>query len=62
MCVAAERLRHDLVELGLDGVDRLARREPGPVADAEDVGVDGERFLAERRVEDDIGGLAANAR
>ena len=59
--VAAEGLGHDLLELGFDLVDGLARREAGAVADAEDVGIDRERFLAERGVEDDIGGLAADA-
>ena len=56
--VAAERLRHDFLELGLDLVDRLARRQAGAVADAEDMRVDREGLLAERCVEHDIGGLA----
>jgi hypothetical protein len=60
--VAAERLRHDLFELGLDDVDRLAGREAGAVADPENVGVDGESFLTERSVENDVRGLAADAR
>ena len=59
--VAAERLGDDLLELRLDLVDILARREAGAVADAEDVRVDRERLLAECRVEDDVGGLAADA-
>ncbi len=59
--VAAERLRHDLLELGFDLIGVLARREAGAVADAEDVRVDRERLLAERGVEHDIGGLAADA-
>ena len=59
--VAAERLRDDLFELCLDFVDVLAGREARAVADAEDVGVDGERFLAERGVEDDVGGLSSHA-
>ena len=59
--VAAERLRDDLLELGFDLVDSLAGREAGAVADAEDVGVDRERLLAERGVEHDVGGLAADA-
>ena len=62
MRVAAERLWHDLLELGLHDVDRLAGREAGAVADPEDVGVDGEGFLTERSVENDVGGLAADAR
>ena len=59
--VAAEGLRDDLLELGLDLVDRLAGREAGAVADAEDVGVDREGLLAEGGVEHDVGGLAADA-
>ena len=56
--VAAEGLRHDLLEPGFDLVDRLAGREPRTVADPEDMRVDRERLLAERRIEDDIGRLA----
>jgi hypothetical protein len=59
--VAAEGLWHDLLELRLDGVDRLAGRESGAVADPEDVGVDGERLLAEGGVEHDVGGLAPDS-
>jgi len=58
--IAAERLRNDLVELGLDLVGSLAAREAGAVADAEHMGVDCERLLAPRGVEHDIGGLAAD--
>ena len=58
--VTAEGLGDDLLELGLYLVDVLARRETGAVADAEDVGVDRERLLAERGVENDVGGLAAD--
>ena len=61
MRVAAEGLRDDLLELRFDLVDSLAGREAGAVADAEDVGVDRERLLAERGVEHDVGGLAADA-
>jgi len=60
--VAAERLRHDLFQLFLDVIDGLAGRETSAVADAEDMGVDRECFVAERGVEDDIGGLSADAR
>ena len=59
--VAAEGLGDDLFEPGLDLVDRFARCEAGAVADPEDVGVDRERFLAERGVEHDVGGLAADS-
>ena len=59
--VAAERLGDDPLEPGLDLVDGLARREAGTVANAEDVRVDREGFLAERGIEDDVGGLAADA-
>jgi hypothetical protein len=59
--VAAEGLGHDLFELGFDLIDVLARREAGAVADAEHMGVDRERLLAERGVEDHVGGLAADA-
>ena len=60
--IAAEGLRDDLLEPGLDLVDILARREAGAVADSEDVGVDGEGFLPERGVQHDVGGLAPDAR
>ena len=61
MRVAAEGLRHDLFQLRFDLVDVFAGREAGAVADSENVSIDRERLLAERGVEDDIGGLAANA-
>jgi hypothetical protein len=60
--VAPERLRHDLVELRFDLVRRLAGREPGAVADAEDVRVDSKGFLTESCIEDNIRRLAADAR
>jgi hypothetical protein len=59
--IAAEGLRNDLLELSLDLVDILAGREAGAVADAEHVGVHREGFFAERSVENDVGGLAADA-
>ena len=59
--VAAEGLRHDLFQLGLDVVDGLAGREAGAVADAEHMRVDGEGLLAEGGIEDDVCRLAANA-
>jgi hypothetical protein len=58
MCVAAEGLGHDLVEPGFDLIGCLARGEAGAVADAEDVGIDGERLFAPGGVENDIGGFA----
>jgi len=59
--VSAERLRDDLLEPGFDFIDGLARREAGSVADSEDVRVDGEGLFPERGVENDVGGLAADA-
>ena len=47
MSVAAEGLRHDLLELRLDVVDRFAGRQAGAVADTEDVSIDRESLLAE---------------
>jgi hypothetical protein len=60
MRVAAEGLRHDLLELGFYFVDSLARSKASAIADAEHVRIDGERLLAECGVEDHIGGLAAH--
>ena len=60
--ILAEWLRHNLLELGLDFVDSLARCEAGAVAHAENMRVDRERLLAEGRVQDDVGGLPADAR
>ena len=57
MRVAAERLRDDPLKLRLDLVDCLAGCQTRAVADPEHVGIDGERLLAERRVEYHIGGL-----
>ena len=45
----------------LDLARRPARRQPGAVADAEQMRVDGDGRLAEGDVEHDIGGLAADA-
>ncbi len=47
MSVQPERLRHNLVEHQHHRQRRLAAREPGAVADAEDVGVDREGLRAE---------------
>jgi hypothetical protein len=60
--IAAEGLRDDLVELGLNVVDGLAGCEAGAVADAEHMGVDCKRLLAPGGVKDDVGGLPADAR
>jgi hypothetical protein len=60
MRIAPEGLRYELLELRFDVVDRLARRETGAVADAEDVRVDGEGLFAERAVEHDVRCLAAD--
>ena len=54
-------LRHDLHQLHLDVERRLADRQAGAVADAEDVGIDRDGRLAEGDVEHDVGGLAADA-
>jgi len=59
--VAAEGLGDDLLELRFDLLDTLAGGEDGAVADTEAMGVDGEGLLAEGGVEDDVGGLAADA-
>jgi len=59
--VAAERPGDDLLELSLDLIDCLPRREPGTIADAEDMRVDRKGLLAERGVEHDVRGLTADA-
>ena len=59
--IAAERLRDDPLQLGLDLVDGLAGGEAGAVAHSEDVRVDRKRFLAESGVEDDVGGFSSHA-
>lgn len=61
MRVAPEGLGNDPFKLRFDLVDGLPGRKPGAVADAEDMGIDREGFLAERGVEHDIGRLAADA-
>ena len=61
MGVAPEGSGDDLLQLGFDLIDTLPGREASAVADPKDVGVDGKGFLAERGVEDDVGGLAADA-
>jgi len=41
---------------------RLARGDPGAVGNPEDMRIDGHGRLAERRVQDHIGGFSSNAR
>jgi hypothetical protein len=57
MRVAAEGLRHELFELGLDLVDRFSRRKASPIADSKDMRVDRECLFAKRRVEHDVRSL-----
>jgi hypothetical protein len=59
--VPSEGLGDDLLELGFDLVHTFAGRQPRAIADAENVGVDRERLLAEGSIEHDVGGLAADA-
>jgi hypothetical protein len=59
--VAAEWLQDDLFELGFDVVHCLAGRKAGAVADAKHVRVDRKCFLAESCIQDNIGGLPADA-
>ena len=61
MRIPGELRRSDLEQFLLDLERRLAGRETGPVADAEDVGVDGNGGVAEGRVEHDVGRLAPDA-
>jgi hypothetical protein len=60
--VTAERLRHDLVELGLDFLWCLAAREAGPVTDAKDVRVDRESLFAESGVKHHVRSFSSDAR
>ena len=60
--IQPEWLRDGLFQLELDLERVLARREPGSVADPEDVRVHRERLFMEGGIQDDIGGLAADAR
>src|SRR5580700_10241269 len=62
MGVQPVALRHDFQQLHFDVERGLADRQPGAIANAEDVGVDGDGRLAEGDVEHDVGGLAADAR
>src|ERR1044071_2068495 len=53
--------RHHTVELHLHFQWRLAGGDTGSIADTEDMGVDGNRWLIKGDVEHDICGLAADA-
>ena len=57
----AKRLRRMLVERFLDGQHRLARREPRPIADAENMRIDGKGLSPEGGVQHDVRGLATDA-
>ena len=59
--VAAEWLGNDFFQLGFDLVDVLAWSEAGPIADAKDMRVYCEGFLAEGCVQHNVGSLAAYA-
>ncbi len=61
MGVALVVLGKDLFEPVFHLARRLAGRDPGAVADAEDMRVDGDGRFAERDVKDDIGGLTPDA-
>jgi undecaprenyl-diphosphatase len=61
MRVPAEFRRNRFLQPELDLEHGLARRDPQPVGDAEDMGIDRVGDLAEGDVEHDIGGLAADA-
>ena len=61
MGVDQERLWGDFFKLELDAQHILAFGEPGAIGDAEDMRVDRDARLAERRVKHDIGGLAPDS-
>ena len=52
----------DLLQPVLDRPGRRSRRQAGAVADAEDMGVDGQGRVGEGDVQHHIGGLAADPR
>src|SRR5690606_22096730 len=62
MRVLLELVGRRPVQRVLDVARRLARREVRAVRDAKDVRVDGDRRLAERRVQDHVRRLASDAR
>ena len=55
-------LRHYLHQFNLDLERRLADGKAGAIADAENVGIDGDGRFAESDVKHHIGGLAADTR
>ena len=59
MGVSAKGLGNDLFQLCLDFVDVLAGGQAGPIADAKDMRVYCEGFLAEGCVQHNVGSLAA---
>ena len=61
MSIAPKGPGHDPLQLGLDVVDRLARSKARPIADTEDMGVDGKGLLTKRGVKDDVSGLSADS-
>ena len=62
MRILAEFLRDEPQQPFLDLQRSLAGRDAGAVGDPEDVRVDRDRRFPERGIEDDVGGLAADAR
>lgn len=60
MGVAAEWLRNDFFELGLNLIDGFAGREASAVADSKDMSVDREGFFAKSGVEHNIRSLASD--
>lgn len=53
--------RDGLEQFSFDGIDILAGGKAGAVAEAKDVGVDGDGRFSEHDIEDDVGRLAADA-
>ena len=57
----AKWLRGFLIKRLFNGEHRFARRDPRPVADTEDMGIDGKGFCAKGGIHHNICGLASNA-
>ena len=55
-------LRHHFQQFHLDFDGRFAGRQPGAIADAKDMRVDGDGRFAEGNIEHDVRGLAAHSR